>query len=206
MSTRWFAALLAVSLLVATGSASARFLSVDPVKADSKQGGNFNRYRYANNNPYKFVDPDGRLSYTAVILDQKVPVHIDDNLPEAAQRGLKGDLDAGISKINGASLSSTESRVIQNIKAIDVMGSASRSSVDEMSGKMTFEPKELADASPAFAGSMIAHDGSHVEQFNVACSFTGDPNEVFNTRTIQGEQQALSFQLQVGGKLGISDT
>lgn len=37
-----------------------RFLSVDPVMADSNTGGNFNRYWYANNNPYKFVDPDGR--------------------------------------------------------------------------------------------------------------------------------------------------
>ena len=37
-----------------------RFLSVDPVTADAKTGGNFNRYWYANNNPYKFTDPDGR--------------------------------------------------------------------------------------------------------------------------------------------------
>lgn len=39
-----------------------RFLSVDPVTADSVTGGNFNRYWYANNNPYRFVDPDGRYS------------------------------------------------------------------------------------------------------------------------------------------------
>jgi len=37
-----------------------RFLSVDPVTAYSSPGANFNRYWYANNNPYKFVDPDGR--------------------------------------------------------------------------------------------------------------------------------------------------
>jgi RHS repeat-associated protein len=39
-----------------------RFLSVDPVTADGNSGGNFNRYWYANNNPYKFTDPDGRWS------------------------------------------------------------------------------------------------------------------------------------------------
>jgi RHS repeat-associated protein len=39
-----------------------RFLSVDPVTANSSTGANFNRYWYANNNPYKFVDPDGRKS------------------------------------------------------------------------------------------------------------------------------------------------
>lgn len=36
-----------------------RFLSVDPVAV--RQGGdNFNRYSYANNNSYRFIDPDGR--------------------------------------------------------------------------------------------------------------------------------------------------
>ena len=38
-----------------------RFLSVDPVAAYSKKGILFNRYWYANNNPYKFTDPDGRI-------------------------------------------------------------------------------------------------------------------------------------------------
>jgi len=37
-----------------------RFLSPDPVYVDLTMGGNFNRYWYANNNPYTFVDPDGR--------------------------------------------------------------------------------------------------------------------------------------------------
>lgn len=39
-----------------------RFLSVDPVAADGGAGTNFNRYWYANNNPYKFNDPDGRIA------------------------------------------------------------------------------------------------------------------------------------------------
>ncbi len=39
-----------------------RFLSNDPVTADGITGANFNRYWYANNNPYAFVDPDGRIA------------------------------------------------------------------------------------------------------------------------------------------------
>ena len=37
-----------------------RFLSTDPVLTDAKTGDAFNRYVYANLNPYKNVDPDGR--------------------------------------------------------------------------------------------------------------------------------------------------
>jgi RHS repeat-associated protein len=44
-----------------------RFLSVDPVTATSA-GGNFNRYWYGNDNPYKFVDPDGRE--VTVVIDR----------------------------------------------------------------------------------------------------------------------------------------
>jgi len=35
-----------------------RFMSNDPVGFSNVH--NFNRYAYANNNPYKYVDPDGR--------------------------------------------------------------------------------------------------------------------------------------------------
>jgi hypothetical protein len=42
-----------------------RFLSVDPVTANGNTGGNFNRYWYANDNPYRFTDPDGRCSETS---------------------------------------------------------------------------------------------------------------------------------------------
>jgi RHS repeat-associated protein len=37
-----------------------RFLSVDPVLTDANTGASFNRYNYANNSPYKYIDPDGR--------------------------------------------------------------------------------------------------------------------------------------------------
>lgn len=39
-----------------------RFLIVDPIPADPNSGEHFNLYRYANNNPYRFTDPDGRQS------------------------------------------------------------------------------------------------------------------------------------------------
>lgn len=39
---------------------SGRFLSADPVTTDPSTGAMFNRYNYVHNNPYRFVDPDGR--------------------------------------------------------------------------------------------------------------------------------------------------
>jgi RHS repeat-associated protein len=37
-----------------------RFLSIDPVTTDANSGSNFNRYVYTANNPYRYIDPDGR--------------------------------------------------------------------------------------------------------------------------------------------------
>jgi hypothetical protein len=35
---------------------------LDPIGVKTITGGNFNRYNYANDNPYRFLDPDGRYS------------------------------------------------------------------------------------------------------------------------------------------------
>jgi len=37
-----------------------RFMGIDPVGFRASNPASFNRYTYANNNPYRFVDPDGR--------------------------------------------------------------------------------------------------------------------------------------------------
>jgi RHS repeat-associated protein len=43
-----------------------RFLSVDPIVTDANTGGHFGRYEYANSNPYRYTDPDGRRSTCSV--------------------------------------------------------------------------------------------------------------------------------------------
>ncbi|MGH8583505.1 MAG: RHS repeat domain-containing protein, partial [Gammaproteobacteria bacterium] len=43
-----------------------RFLAIDPVGLSPENPQSLNRYAYANNNPYKYVDPDGRAAETFV--------------------------------------------------------------------------------------------------------------------------------------------
>ncbi|MEW6120403.1 MAG: RHS repeat-associated core domain-containing protein [Pseudomonadota bacterium] len=43
-----------------------RFISIDPVEPDENNLHSLNRYAYANNNPYKFTDPDGQAAETVI--------------------------------------------------------------------------------------------------------------------------------------------
>jgi RHS repeat-associated protein len=45
-----------------------RFMSVDPVGFQEGAVHSFNKYAYANNNPYSYVDPDGKLAFAVVAL------------------------------------------------------------------------------------------------------------------------------------------
>jgi len=66
-----------------------RFLSIDPVAADPNSGANFNRYWYANNNPYRNIDPDGRNPVLAALV---ISVGIDWLLrPEIANAPAPGE-------------------------------------------------------------------------------------------------------------------
>jgi hypothetical protein len=43
-------------------------LSIDPVTTDANTGTSFNRYTYANNSPYKYIDPDGRFGVVGALI------------------------------------------------------------------------------------------------------------------------------------------
>ncbi|CAN7409186.1 RHS repeat-associated core domain-containing protein [Acidovorax sp. LjRoot117] len=45
-----------------------RFTGIDPVEFVPEQPHSFNRYAYANNNPYRYVDPDGRYAIPLLAL------------------------------------------------------------------------------------------------------------------------------------------
>jgi len=45
-----------------------RFMGVDPAGVDASNIHSFNRYAYANNNPYKYVDPNGEFAILPFLL------------------------------------------------------------------------------------------------------------------------------------------
>jgi RHS repeat-associated protein len=65
-----------------------RFLTVDPVVTDADSGRGFGRYHYAENNPYRYTDPDGRASWETVC----VRMDCGGVLAEIAERSRKNRL------------------------------------------------------------------------------------------------------------------
>lgn len=68
-----------------------RFLSVDPVTADGNTGENFNRYAYVDNNPYMYIDPDGRSKLRALLeiakwVGKKLTSSVPKSAPKAAPK------------------------------------------------------------------------------------------------------------------------
>lgn len=95
-----------------------RFLGTDPVHVDLSSGGNFNRYWYANNNPYGFVDPDGRQACGTRVLGGGAfncrSVSLFDKTPSSSE----SDPDSGgFSPASGPYLDQSGQQV--NLAAID---------------------------------------------------------------------------------------
>jgi hypothetical protein len=76
-----------------------RFLSIDPVLTDANTGGSFNRYVYANNSPYRYIDPDGRDSETKEPEKKEPPdkreIQIEEQLRKERERTNPGGWNVG---------------------------------------------------------------------------------------------------------------
>lgn len=112
-------------------------------------------------------------------------MHIDDSLPMKQQKQLQQQVDAGLGKINGAKLTASETKVIQNIKSLNVSSTANRSNVNESKGALTLTADYVKGSSSSWLGSAIAHDGKHVDLFKAG--------GISNSRGLDAEVKANDF-------------
>ncbi len=124
----------------------------------------------------------------------------DKNLSAKDRAAAKAVVEAGIGIINSkwSQLTGEEKSTIQNIKSIDVSGSAKRSFVDESTGKMTLAKNFAVGSSAPWLASGIAHDGLHVSLYN--------SGGITSSRGLQAEVKGWQLQLQLGPRFGLSKT
>jgi RHS repeat-associated protein len=104
----------------------ARFMGFDPADVDEENPHSFNRYAYGNNNPYKYLDPDGRA--VADIFPANAPIVTIANTFAALAAYAKAVAtnDAALQSV--ATNAMSESRQA-NVEALAVIATAGRSSL-----------------------------------------------------------------------------
>lgn len=140
-----------------------RFLSVDPVTAYSSPVGAFNRYRYADNNPYRFSDPDGRYSCDGSKAQCVEIARFRDKITEA-RRGLPegSDARAKVDRVAGYL-----GRHGENNGVIVKATRLSPGTTGESNGKglITLDLAQIKASGEEYAdvvgGTTLAHEGRH---------------------------------------------
>jgi RHS repeat-associated protein len=98
----------------------ARFMSVDPVAFVDDNTMSFNRYLYVNNNPYKYVDPDGEfLNFVAkFVLDVGINVAV--NYITTGELNVGGALkESALGLVNPAKFMASAGKLAMVMKKAD---------------------------------------------------------------------------------------
>lgn len=154
------------------------FLSVDPVTAYEQPVSQFHRYRYADNNPYKFVDPDGRQSLSGPrnfnvnhndITRARVQPQIDTAnravAPKAvALTGTVGNV-AGGSGLAGGAAQGPSGIVMLGINGVETTGSWGSARADTMAGSADLLTQQATDDQILGAHAQLADVSISVSSF-----------------------------------------
>ena len=146
-------------------------MSVDPVVTDATDGSFFGRYHYANNNPYKFKDPEGNSPAHAAafvlgfVIDVGAQMLVesksfgDVNFTDAALSGLGAALTGGIggrlatSALQGAI--TTGQAVAGTAAAGAIVGAGVSAASDGLKGQAPNAAKMAIGAAGGAAGAAV---------------------------------------------------
>jgi RHS repeat-associated protein len=167
-------------------STAMRFLSVDPVPVGTTEGSNFNRYWYANNNPYKYVDPDGREAGPAfkAIHDIDAGISRNQSTPNEIGAGAIADFIPVIGDLKGIAAAIADPSAV-NVAAAVVglggpVGDAAAKAIkgagnvaDAARGTIHVDSKGNAIPTPAGGGIQGSPDGRYVQAVDAKGNPTG---------------------------------
>jgi RHS repeat-associated protein len=89
-----------------------RFMSTDPAGFDEKNVHSFNRYAYANNNPLKFNDPDGRSPFAVIAKETGMMYGAGVVADAVSQYAAWGTVDLGMAATSDSAKIGLESAIL----------------------------------------------------------------------------------------------
>jgi RHS repeat-associated protein len=138
------------------------FLSTDPVDATSDPMGQFHRYRYANSNPYKYTDPDGRFGVVGALIGAGIEAGMQiatqgkvTNWTAVGVAGAVGAVTGGLGGVIGKAAVSGTVTVGRAAFAAAAVGGAANATGKVVEGALTGKPASAKEVAVAAAAGMV---------------------------------------------------
>ena len=175
-----------------------RFLSMDPVEFSEANPASFNRYAYANNNPYMYFDPDGESP--KLIVDFALNVGI--NYITTGEANLKGAATDAL--VNAVNPLATLNKAKKIAKIVDGKGGKERIRVKDVTDSSSREPnfeinKTKSQFEQHLKQSGLSQKDIGTKKGNISV-FSKDGKKEFTTRGFSRSTNGASGEMFSGGK------
>jgi RHS repeat-associated protein len=169
------------------------FLSVDPVTAYEQPVGQFNRYWYANGNPYKFTDPDGRevvYQYLKGVSERRGRLHMMGVVMSPSAHSELQQLERSAEIYTIVMGSDLEPGYVTDTRTI------------KLNPSLGIKVSSTGEVQPSAVNS--AHEISHAAEHDRVGTgeFTRAKRDIQKNGVDREENRASSFERQVGRELG----